>query len=573
MARKSRKCQIAKLHLPETEQQNKKALVFQTGIYARKSVDEEKKGNGNESILTQVSMLERYVETHAEFQLVDRYVDNGTTGTNFDRPEFNRLMNEVRAGRINCIIVKDLSRFGRNYLEAGKLLEIVFPYLDVRFIAINDGYDSGADNNMEEKQFNASLSNLVNDTYAKDISRAINATYAENFEQGNYMGAYAAYGYVRSEMDPHKLEIDYEVAENVKMMFQMRADGCSYQEIADYLNKNNIESPSNYKYRKGILKNKRFSKPCLWGYDYVGRLLMNPVYIGTIAQGRKQCRNETKKKIVVMPQEKWHTKENMHEAIISEELWNAVQVRRKEDQETYKRNDGKYTKTLGTENILRGKLFCSLCGKPLRRGHQYYKGKLLYSFYCVTRDKDGQKCANRYQNEKKLFDVIMKAVQQQIRLAVDAKHMLEDLSNVSACEQKETDLKTALQTAESNRKKLMVKKTNLYADYCDGIIAKDDYMLLSEDFDAKIQIADTNIENLSVQLYQQRTMGTKENRWVKEFEQFRRKKKLSKDIVDALIDRINVYSPYELEIVFNYRDEYNYLMAELEELRAGGVSV
>lgn len=573
MARKSRKCQIAKLHLPETEQQNKKALVFQTGIYARKSVDEEKKGNGNESILTQVSMLERYVETHAEFQLVDRYVDNGTTGTNFDRPEFNRLMNEVRAGRINCIIVKDLSRFGRNYLEAGKLLEIVFPYLDVRFIAINDGYDSGADNNMEEKQFNASLSNLVNDTYAKDISRAINAVYKENFKQGNFMGPSAPYGYIRSKADPHRFEIDFEVVENVKIIFQMRADGCSNQEIADYLNKNNIESPSNYKYRKGLLKDKRYAKPCLWRSDYLSHMLVNPAYIGTIAQGRQQCRNDTKRKMVIMPQEQWYVKENMHEAIISHEVWQAVQERHKTDMEIHQRNDGKYTKTLGTENILRGKLFCSLCGKPLRRGHQYYKGKLLYSFYCVTRDKDGQKCANRYQNEKKLFDVIMKAVQQQIHLAVDAKHMLEDLSNVSACEQKETDLKTALQTAESNRKKLMVKKTNLYADYCDGIIAKDDYMLLSEDFDAKIQIADANIENLSVQLYQQRTMGTKENRWVKEFEQFRRKKKLSKDIVDALIDRINVYSPYELEIVFNYRDEYNYLMAELEGLRAGGVSV
>lgn len=571
MARKSRKNQIAEMHLPKTIQQNKVDVVFQTGIYARKSVDEEKKGNGNESILTQVSMLERYVETHVEFQLVDRYVDNGTTGTNFDRPEFSRLMDDIRAGRINCVIVKDLSRFGRNYLETGKLLEIVFPYLNVRFIAINDGYDSGADN-MEEKQFNASLSNLANDTYAKDISRAINATYAENFEQGNYMGAYAAYGYVRSEADPHKLEIDYEVAENVKIMFQMRADGCSYQEIADYLNKNNIESPSNYKYRKGILKNKRFAKPCLWGHDYVGRLLINPVYIGTIAQGRQQCRNETHKKIVVMPQEKWHTKENMHEAIISEELWNAVQTRRKEDQENYKRNDGKYTKTLGTENILKGKLFCSLCGKPLRRGHQHYKGKLIYSFYCVTRDKNGKKCANRYQNEKELFNVIMKAVKQQVRLAVDAKKLLEDLTNVSICNRKEMELKTELQAAESDRKKLMMKKTNLYSDFCDGTITKDDYLLLAENYDTKIQTADDNIETLSVQLYKQKTMGNSENKWLREFEQFRRKKKLSKDMVDALIDRINVYGAYELEIVFNYRDEYNYLMAELEEFRAGGVS-
>ena len=212
MARKSRKMQIAALHTEEPKAEAAAAtVVYRTGIYVRKSIDEEKKGNGNESILTQISMLERYVETHAEFQLLESYVDNGVTGTRFDRPEFNRLMEDVRRGHINCIIVKDLSRFGRNYLEAGKLLEVIFPCLNVRFIAINDGYDSHAADG-EERQFNAALNNLVNDFYAKDISKAINAVYRENFERGSYMAAYAAYGYVRSADDPHKLEIDEEVA-------------------------------------------------------------------------------------------------------------------------------------------------------------------------------------------------------------------------------------------------------------------------------------------------------------------------------------------------------------------------
>lgn len=572
MARKSRKAQIAaELNKQTIEPTPVAETVYQVGLYARKSVDEEKKGNGNESIITQISMLERYVAMHADLKLVDRYIDNGYTGTNFDRPEFNRLMEDVRIGRINCVIVKDLSRFGRNYLEAGKLLEVVFPYLNVRFIAMNDGYDS-ITGNTEEQQFNASISNLVNDSYARDISKAINAVYAENFERGNYMGPFAPYGYVRSESDPHKLEIDNEVADVVRNIFQMRADGASYQGIADYLNKNGIESPSNYKYRKGILKDKRYAKPCLWGDKYIRQMLSNPVYIGAIAQGRQLCRNDTNRKAVFLPREQWKVKEHMHPALVSSEIWNAVQERKKTDEEVYRSNFGKYAKRLGTENILKGKLICALCGKPLRRGNQFYKDRLIYSYYCVTRNKDGEKCANRYQNEEKLFNVIMKAVKQQICLAVDAKKMLAELSQYPEYNLKEAEMQATLKEVEHNRKLLLVKKTNLYSDFCDGIVTKEDYLSLSQTFDEKIQAADRRVEQLTVELYKQQTMGTVENRWITEFDRFRRKKKLSKDIVDTLIDKIYVHGPYELEIVFNYRDEYNYLMEELDKLHVGGVS-
>ncbi|MCI9625663.1 MAG: recombinase family protein [Clostridia bacterium] len=546
-------------------------MVYRVGIYARKSIDEEKKGNGNESILTQISMLERYVETHAEFQLLESYVDNGVTGTRFDRPEFNRLMEDVRCGHINCVIVKDLSRFGRNYLEAGKLLEVIFPCLNVRFIAINDGYDSHAAD-CGERQFNAALNNLVNDSYAKDISKAINAVYRENFKCGSYMAPYAAYGYVRSADDPHKLEIDEEVAEHVRLMFGMRADGRSYQEIADYMNRNNIESPSNYKYRKGILKDKRFAKPCLWGADYIGRLLMNPVYIGAVAQGRQQCRNATGGKAVRVPKENWYVKEHMHPAIISDEVWQKAQDRKKADMETYARNDGKY-KRLAKENILKGKLLCSLCGKPLRRGHQYYKGKLLYNYYCVTRDKNGEKCANRYQSEEKLFGVIMKAVHQQIQVAVDTKKLLAELSAMPSYNRQEQALQAQLQTVEREQKKLTVKKANLYADYCDGVITKEDYRLLAQRYEEQASQATAQIEDLTVRLYRQKTMAGSSNLWLTEFERFRRKKKLTKEVVDALIDKIYVHSPYELEIVFRYRDEYLYLMQEMDRIQTGGISV
>ena len=239
--------------------------------------------------------------------------------------------------------------------------------------------------------------------------------------------------------------------------------------------------------------------------------------------------------------------------------------------ETYTRNDGKY-KRLRKENILKGKLLCSLCGKPLRRGHQYYKGKLLYNYYCVTRDKNGGKCANRYQSEEKLFDVIMKAVHQQIQVAVDTKKLLAELSALPSYNRQEQALQAQLQTAEREQKKLTVKKTNLYADYCDGIVTKADYRLLAQGYEEQMKRTEAQIEDLTVQLYRQKTMSGNRNLWLTEFERFRRKKKLTKDIVDALIDKIYVHSPYELEIVFRYRDEYQYLMQEIERVQDGGVS-
>ena len=574
MARKSRKTQVASMQIPESTSQliKNEESFYWVGIYARKSDIEEKRGNGNESILTQVSMLERFVESDAQLRLVDRYIDNGVTGTNFNRPEFNRLMEDVKTGRINCVIVKDLSRFGRNYLEAGKLLEVIFPYLNVRFIAVNDGYDS-ISKNPEERQLNAALNNLINDSYAKDISKSINAVYKNNFERGNYMGAYAPYGYIRSKADPHKLEVDHEVAEVVRKIFQMYANGESYQMIADYLNAHHVEAPSNYKYRKGILKDSRYAKTFLWRYDYIARLLGNPVYIGAIVQGKEQCRNETQRKSIRMPEEKWYIKNNMHEAIVSMDLWETVQKRKKASKEEYKANNQKYTKKLGTENILKGKLICSSCNKPLKRGHQYYKGKLIYSFYCVTKDVDGQRCPNRYQNENKLFEVIMKAIQHQIRIALDAKKVITELSKENTFHQKEVDLETELNVAENQRKKLIAKKLALYTDFCDGMITKENYFLFMQNYETEIQREDARIKDLTVQCYKQKNMMSEENRWIAEFARFRRRKKLSKDIVDALIDKIYVHGPYEIEIVFNYRDEYEYLMKEVNEAHEGGILV
>lgn len=563
MARMSRKNQIAAVNTAGEKIHRNPERIYSVGIYARKSYADE---DNSDSINTQVSMLEKFTEEKAGLRLYDVYTDNGETGTKFDRPGFNRLMDDIRNGKVDCVVVKDLSRFGRNYMEAGTLLETIFPYMGVRFIAVNERYDSLSET-AQENNLAISVENLLNDLYAKDISKKINSVYAENFKKGNYMGAYAPYGYLRSPEDCHKFMIDTETAPTVKKIFEMKAAGKTYQGIANYLNSAGIESPSNYKYRIGILKDKRFANEKPWLACVIKKMLCNQSYIGNVVQGRQRCRNSTNKKLVVMPESEWFVSENMHEPIISMDLWESVQSAVNETAELYKARNGKYKDRFQPENFLLKKIICSECGKFLRRGHQCPKDYIIYNYYCVTVHKDGSRCKCRYHNEEKLFQVIFEAVRQQIKLALDTKKVLAELEKLPSFNAEAERLSKELNAAENKLKSCISRKTTLYNSYSDETITLNDYNIMRDRYDKEIQELNEKIECLTVELYKQKTLKSPKNKWIVAFEKFRRQKKLTKDMVDALIDKIYVHGQYELEIVFNFRDEYLYLMKEIDRMK------
>lgn len=563
MARKSRRNQIAAVNTAKETIHRSPERIYSVGIYARKSFADE---DNSDSIHTQIGMLEKFTTENADLRLYDVYTDNGETGTKFDRPGFNRLMEDIRSGKVDCVVVKDLSRFGRNYMEAGTLLETIFPYMGVRFIAVNERYDSLSET-AQENNFAISVENLLNDLYAKDISKKINSVYAENFKKGNYMGAYAPYGYLRSPEDCHKFMIDTETAPTVKKIFEMKAAGETYQGIANYLNCAGIESPSNYKYRIGILKDKRFADEKPWLACVIKKMLCNQSYIGNVVQGRQQCRNSTNKKIVVMPESEWYVSENMHEPIISMDLWESVQSAVNETTELYRGRSGKYKDRFQPENFLFKKIICSECGKFLHRGHQCPKDYIIYNYYCATVHKDGSRCKCRYHNEEKLFQVIFEAIRQQIKLALDAKKVLAELEKLPAFNAEAERLSKELNAAENKLKSCISRKTTLYSSYSDGTITLNDYNIMRESYDKEIQELNEKIERLTAELYKQKTLKSGKNKWIVAFEKFRRQKNLTKDMVDALIDKIYVHGQYELEIVFDFRDEYLYLMKEIDRMK------
>ncbi len=295
--------------------------IYHAAAYVRLSIEDNHGTDNSDSIVMQQYMLEGYIARQPDMELYQVYCDNGESGTDFQRPGFVHMMEDVKRQKVDCIVVKDLSRFGRNYVEAGYYLEKVFPFLGIRFVAVNDEYDSEKD--QEKDELVLSLKNLVNDLYAKDISQKIHAALFIKQKKGEYIGALPPYGYLKSTEDKHKLVVDPETACIVQNIFQWRLAGDSFTEIARKLNNREIVSPSLYHYQKGHKKKKPTS--FIWQAQTIKHITTNPVYAGHMAQGK------TKKSLCdailasKVSREHWIVVENTHEALVSQEVFDRVQ--------------------------------------------------------------------------------------------------------------------------------------------------------------------------------------------------------------------------------------------------------
>ena len=293
---------------------------YSVALYARLSV--EKDGQKSDSIESQFMIMENFIKDKPELSQYQKYFDRGVSGTTFTRPDFVRMMDDVKAGRINCIIVKDLSRFGRDYLETGNYIETILPFFGVRFISVNDHFDTVEDCN-GNKGLGISLMNLVNDMYAKDVSKRITTAFENCMERGSVLGN-APYGYDRVKNDNgYQLVIDEPAAEIVRRIFRMAKDGMSLRAIAEELTSDGVRTPEGYRTTQlvHIGKDEPF---CEWQHGTISNMLSNEVYIGTLYQGKTKtnlCTGEKKHRI---DKENWIIHEDAHEPIVSKELFMEV---------------------------------------------------------------------------------------------------------------------------------------------------------------------------------------------------------------------------------------------------------
>lgn len=294
--------------------------TYQTAIYARLSIEDN--GCGSDSIESQIELLKKYIKEKQDLTLKLVFYDNGMTGTNFDRPGFMSMVEEMKKGNINCIAVKDLSRFGRNYVEAGYYLERIFPFLGVRFISVNDNYDSISVTSNEELAL--SLKNVCHHIYAKDISRKICTVFDAKKKQGLFLGRFAPYGYKKCENNKYKLEIEEETAVVVQNIFKLRLNGMSAFGIARFLNSQGIPSQSKRLFENGMIKGTKGEATSNWSSGSVLGILKNPVYCGCIVERKSDSAYYKGGQKAEIPRPEWRYIEHTHEAIIDKKTFDQV---------------------------------------------------------------------------------------------------------------------------------------------------------------------------------------------------------------------------------------------------------
>ena len=539
--------------------------VYNADIYLRLSREDGDKEE-SDSITNQRELILEFLKSREDIRIHAVRVDDGYSGVNFERPSFQQMLEDIKAGKVNCVVTKDLSRFGRNHIEVGKYIEKIFPYLGVRFIAINDNYDS-LTNDAQTNNIIIPFKNLINDAYCRDISIKIRSNLEVKRKKGDFVGPFAPYGYQKSEEDKNKLEIDEEAAEVVRSIFQMYLQGSNAYKIAEKLNKKNILTPMDYKKENGSAFYTGFKKnlKSQWTHMHVLRILGNPVYTGTLVQGKETTPNYKVKKKVKRDQSKWSQVENAHEAIIPTVDFQNAQEQLQMDTRTGTEKEKVY--------YLSGVVKCGDCGANMVR-KTVPSGKRKFIYYVCGNHKGNKNiCSSHSINAEALEESVRKLLNHQIKNVTDLGRILDKLEDAQI---RKGEL--GKRNRQITKKKEEVEKYNhlrldLYEDYKDELITKEEYLELKEIYEKRIQTAEQMLEAMEVEMAFLAEGEWSTCDWINEFKKYGYLESLSREVVVSLIGQILVYEKKEgeryprIEIHFKYADEFQASLSLLEELQ------
>lgn len=557
MARKSRKESSV-----QTSERFSKTIGYQVGFYLRLS-DKEAKDRDSESIENQFALLKDFIKNKPDLRLISTFTDDGKTGTNFRRSGFEQMMDEVRSGRINCIIVKDLSRFGRNYLEAGHYIEHVFPFLNIRFIAVTDGFDT-LTATPAQLSYLIPLKNIMNENYARDISKKERSAKKVLRKKGCFLGAYAMYGYEKTS-DKHVIGVDPEAAVHVKTIFDLCEKGYSDSAIAKYLNERKVLCPARYKYEKGIVKNAKYANTSGWYPQTISGILTSRVYIGDMVQGARRSK-EIKGKKEVVPMSERDIVSGTHEAIISKEQFDRVQEIRMDRHRQYEKMIQENRRLAGkSENsgILKGKVFCGDCKRAMVRKH-IKSCKDKYRYVCDMHEKTGQ-CSRKFLPEQELFEMLGCLIRRQIEAACQVKEWLHSRKQEEARELSRSQ--QTLRETEDKRNRLVQKIAALYQDWKEGILDQDEYLYMKKRYEEELTGCEGEREELMGRKQEYILAYTSENPALKAVSEIPNDFLLSRELVDRLIEKIEIYEGNRVRVSFKFQDE----MQRLLRAKGGGV--
>ena len=554
MARKSRKVLIVNGLAEQAPTPVEK--VYATAIYARLSI-EDNGIKGSSSIEDQIEIAQRYIEDRPYLQLAGTYCDNGSSGTNFDRDGFQTLIGDIKCGKIQCLIVKDLSRFARNHLEAGNYLVKIFPFLGVRFISVTDNIDT-FDPRFNEQGMIVAIKTLVHDFYSKDLSNKIKSSMRTKMLNGDFIGDYAPYGFIKSPDNKNRLLIDDEAAQNVRNIFKWRLEGHSCPKIAQLLNDMDVLTPNNYKYSKGIVATKRYGKRVLWYSELVKSVLDNATYAGYTINGRTKTLPNLGYMVEKQPENDWIVVQGTHEAIVSEEdykevqrLLNEIRTKRK----NYKSNE-KRIEWAKQENIFKGILYCAECGRKLKR-HAYFnasKETIYNSFFCrycknTLPKNERPKCLT----QMKIEVIVSNTISKYIEMFTDDQSLKARAKAINETTSKQDATVSELTGCKRKLSKINNRLTTLYTHYQDGVLTEDDYLHLKSRYDNDKSSCSDRICELEALQSQYKQEAISEKRWLDAIERVK-SHPLNTDLVNILIERIEITHDHRLLITYKFRN-------------------
>lgn len=511
--------------------------MYMVGVYSRISREDGDKIE-SESIGNQRELIKSFVKKHKDMRIVDYYSDDNYSGTNFNRPEFKRMYEDIKSGKVNCVIVKDLSRFGRDYIDVGNYIQKVFPKFGVRFIAINDNVDS----NVRQYDMITPIKNIFNEQYARDISDKIISTFRNKQEQGQFIGAFASYGYKKDPNNKYKLIIDEYPAAIVKRIFKLFCEGKGKISIAKQLNDEGVLCPSEYKKSIGekYTNSHKLQNTSYWTYSTIHNILCKEIYVGNMVQHKSNCSKFNYGDVQVQKDD-WIIVENTHEPIIDKDTWNTVQglLKRRTRQLSFQNN----------VSMFAGFLCCGDCGRAM--------AKITWNknirYVCGTYKRYSKVCTSHSISEDKLISIILEDINYILSKINNIRHIVEESQKISSeCKMNAND-KDGLLNVEAQLNKIKHLKKGVYEDYRSGLLTRDEFIEYKADYDKQEQ----NIEKL-IQDMTNKNMSEEEviieSDFVKSLKNTKRIEKLDRIILESFYDKIYIYEDKKIKFKYKFQE-------------------
>ena len=532
-------------------------MRWRLGKYIRLSKEDLLRGRDeSNSVINQRRLLEQYHQAHLEEfyegSEEDVYVDDGKTGTDTNREDFQRLLSDISSGRINCVIVKDLSRLSRNYTDAGNLIENLFVRLNVRFISLAEGVDSYR-NPDSVSNIIVPITNVMNDNYCYQTSKKIRQVFDYKRRNGQYIGSFAPYGYIKDPANKHQLLVDTEAAETVKRVYSMLLQGSSKRAIALYLNEHGIPSPTAYRRKKGLPVSSAVADDPMWGARMIHEILTNPIYTGDLVQGRRRVKSYKVHQIEAVPEEEWVRVPDTHEAIITHETFDKVQALLVRDTRTSPK---------GREvHLFSGFLKCADCGKSITRSQS---GKNIYYACSTYKNRSRTACSMHSIKHNRLEAAVLFAIQYQVNTAVSYSEMITNINSAPLKKSQSHRLNDQIAAKEKELTRITRYKQSLYQDWKDGEITQQEYRDMKADYERQAaELADV-LARLNAERAELLNGVDKEHPALVAFAKYQSIETLTREILTDLVDHIKVYENGNISVHFKFADEFRKIAEYIE---------